>query len=281
MSKKEKSLFTLPSTITLLNAAAISSIFLYPWHDSNPPTFTPIISSEIKPPPTTEQIESMLQTAQEPYQMILSRLRTGSTRLVGLGEFHTDIEMENFGRDLILQAAQEGLINFVSLEIYSSLQTDMDNYLNGQIMSSSLRSVFSRHNRGYQQIVEVAKEYGLPVICSDNMGSYRDEFMSINTLIYMQEHPEHRGVFYAGNGHITEPNDLLPLHLGDSYYSVLQIKPTLRNDTIASAATQIGLTEPIGLENLHLSPLGVARWGFFTNQIYEYQHAVDAIVIHP
>lgn len=261
--------------------AIILAILLTPQNEQPPqPIYNPILSSEIKPPATQEHIDELLLHAKEPYQMLLERLRNG-TRLIALGEQHRVDIMENFGHQFIRLAAQEGLISFISLEIYSDYQPDVDNYLDGYPMSPRLTQVYSFHHHGYRQILDVAREYNLSVICSDNRGGYRDELMSINTLIYMENNPHQSGIFYAGNAHITEPNDILAHVLGQDYFSVMQIETAQRNDTIADAASQLNINRAIGIDNLDDLTLGNARWGFFANSVYEYKNTVDAIVIHP
>lgn len=242
---------------------------------------TPVLMAQESNFPTPEQVSVLLEQSQEPMEMVLQQLHGGSVRLVAVGEQHRVDVMEAFGLSLFQTAAEEGLVSFLSLEIDSRFQEDMDAYLREGVVSDRLQSALDHHHQAYRDMLAVAREYSIPVICADIRSGDRDAVMSENTLDYMRAHPDEVGMFYAGNAHITQHNgDILAEELGVGYYAVYQLRVSDRTDPLAQIAREAGIESTIGIDDLDESILGETTYGYFDHQKAPYGEAVDAVVIH-
>ncbi|MFC1600528.1 twin-arginine translocation signal domain-containing protein [Patescibacteria group bacterium] len=235
-----------------------------------------------KPEATPEQVDYLKEHRQEPIEMIIQKLE-GNTRLVGIGEMHNELDMEQMANRVIDQASERGLIDFLALEIDTFRQTDIDEYLSTGEVNPGVQEVFNQHNTGYRQILDTARSRNLTVVCVDNHNvQKRDDYMSRAILTRLEERPNQKGLFYAGNGHIIERYDVLDEELGEAYYSVLQINEQSGFiDTVYDAFHQSGITEPVALDDISNTPFSESTYGHPYELWSEYGRITDALVLLP
>lgn len=236
-----------------------------------------------KPSATQEQIDYIRNNSRNPTEMIMEKLQ-GRARIIGIGEMHNELDMEQFANGIIDHAAEQGLISFLALEIDVDKQPDIEIFMLTGVVNHSLQQILNLHNEGYRQILETARSRGLSVICVDNQNtSERDDFMSWSILNYMNNHPNDKGIFYAGSGHIIERYDVLASELAESYYSVLQInwRSEFTKDTVYDAALKAGITEPVGIDNISQTLFSKATYGHPYELWSEYGRVTDALVLLP
>ncbi|MBI4066872.1 hypothetical protein HY407_00670 [Candidatus Gottesmanbacteria bacterium] len=238
-----------------------------------------------RPDATREQIDFLRNNGREPVEMILEKLQ-GSVSVVGLGEMHNELDMEQFANRVIGAAAERKLIQFVALEIDNSEQGQgqVDEFLRRGTISPELQKILNQHNTVYLSILETARNNQLPILCVDNHGSNdRDDFMSRRILSNLEAHPADKCIFYGGNGHMIERYDLLAGTLKDKYYSVFQLND--RNigtgETVYNAMIQAGIKEAIGIDNVKQTPFSTATYGHPYELWSEYGRITDAIVLLP
>lgn len=236
-----------------------------------------------------EQIAYIRNHSEDPFQMILEKLQ-GQVRIVGLGEVHRELKMEQFANSIIDRAAKQKLISFLALEIGIDKQPDLEVFMRTGIVSDKLqKEILNHHKNEYKQILETARKRNLSVICVVDDITNQDDFMKREILNYLKDYPGKKGIFYAGNAHIAKldnfmgKEDLLASELGESYYSVFQIQerskvtdPGMYDSTFGSA-----IAKPIGIDNVSQTPLSKATFDFHHGDLSEYGQLTDALVILP
>lgn len=237
--------------------------------------------------PTKEQIDFIKNQGRNPVEMILERLK-GDTRLVGLGEMHGELDIETFANNVIAQAAEQGLIGFLALEIDDDRQEDIDRFLETGKMNEDVQDVLRRHNEGYYKMLETVRKHHLPVLCVDNSnlswrrGEYRGDYMSRKILSYMEQHPHQKGLCYVGNGHVIKRKNILAEELGNNYYSAITINHGSElYDAVYLAALRAGITEPVGIDNVSSTPFSGLTYGHPHESWSEYGRITDSLIILP
>lgn len=271
-----------------------------PDHSTNTPivspglykTATPVPGNEIdqslhdasKQAATSEQVSYLQQNQREPITMILEKLE-GQVTVVGLGEMHNELDMELFANNVINQAVEKNLIQFLALEIDNTNQGDVDKFLHTGDISQNLQKILNQHNSGYRQILESARNHKLKVVCVDNHqnSERRDDYMSKTILRYLDSHQGSKGIFYGGSGHMITRFDILAGELGKRYYSVLQLnrRDSDSKDTVYNAMLQTGIKQPVGIDNVADSPFSKATYGHPYELWSEYGRITDALVLLP
>jgi hypothetical protein len=241
------------------------------------------MSRQENPAPTKEQIDFISNNGQEPIRMITDKFQT--VKIIGVGEQHNELDMENFANSVIKRAAEAHLINFLALEIDDKDQQSVNNFLQSGTIDDNLTKTFNQHNSGYKEIFETARKFNIPVLCvDDHKAESRQEHMDNSILNYLSEHPKEKGIFYVGAMHLIHRNSQLFSTLGDKFYSIDQLNDTELVTKKTSYAAYINSTKnkiQIGIENIQNTPFKDVTSG----QPYElwsaYGKLYDAIVFLP
>lgn len=237
----------------------------------------------LKTAATPERVDYIRYHSKNPSQMIMQKLQ-GQTIIVGLGEMHRQLDMEQFANSIIDCVAKEKLIRFLALEIDVDNQPDIETFMHTGVVNDNLQQVLNTHNNGYRQILATAKKRGLSVICVDTRAYYgRYDSISRSVLDYSRDHPNEKGIFYAGNGHIIKRQNVLASELGDSFNSVFQVneRSEFIEPHIYDAALKAGITKPVGIDNISQTPFGEAKFGYHYELPSEYGQLVDSLVFLP
>jgi|GEM_PF-6815949 len=237
----------------------------------------------IKPKATIEQIDYIKNFALDPIDMIVRKSREG-TSVVGLGEMHNEIDIEEFANRVVGRLASLGIINFLSLEIDYSVQGEMNDYMETGEMGGKLQKELAKHNTGYKKILESAKEHGLVIVCADNNAlDMRDDFMSLVNLLMLEKFPGAKGLFYAGNGHASRRLDLLAQKLGDKYVAALILNGKSEDvgDTVYDAYLKSEVSVPVGIDKPYKTPFSLCTYAQPYERWSEYGKISDALIILP
>jgi hypothetical protein len=231
------------------------------------------------------RVEYILKNQTNPFNMVLQKLR-GHAQVVGIGELHKNPNAELFTGQVVRQAANLGLINFVALELDVSLQRDVDNFINtGGINENMQNKILNWHGPNYFEIFRAARTHGLDVVCVDSFPAgdkirNRDNRMSLRI-----SNQKSRGIFYAGQKHVVKSGNELSSIFEDLYYSAITLQVDKnphdpRLYTLSNAVKDANIHSPIGLDNISSSP--------FKDDVYRidsvqgvYGNIADGLIVFP
>lgn len=241
----------------------------------------------------SKAVEFLREKAEDPFSLIRRKLNEG-VRVLATGNNHSSRPQQEFYLELLDRVED---IDFLAVEIDVKYEEDVEEWLrSGKIDESVKKKVLARGNR-LLDIVKKASKLGLKIIYADNERADKNLFMKQTIVDFLDANPNSRGLFFAGNLHVSmyqskaasEAGRLLKSELGDSFYTIHQIdygsarlyKPpdadkfggTFLLDTVR----KLNPNKSLAIPNLRMSPFSNMQ-RYVRGPISE---QYNAIIVHP
>lgn len=171
-------------------------------------------------------VEFLRKRAEDPFLFIRRKLNEG-VKVIAIGNHHPSRPQQEFYLELLDRVEK---IDFLAVEIENEYKNHVERWLETREIDEKVKKAILGAGNKIFDIVKKASNRGIKIIYADTKHGERNPFMAKSITSFLEDNPGARGLFFAGNLHVSmyqskvasEAGRLLRSEIGDSFYTIHQ-----------------------------------------------------------